>query len=130
MPGRGAVLSPRLGGRLEILDPTIFFKSKQGGKIGIFNCLLYVYYDTYICMKTTIEIPDSLLKEARKLASREGTSVKALVIESLQKTLSERKRPGTFKLRKATFKGKGLQAELQGASWERIRDAAYEGRGA
>jgi mRNA-degrading endonuclease RelE of RelBE toxin-antitoxin system len=81
-------------------------------------------------MKTTIEIPDSLLKEARKLASREGTSVKALVIESLQKTLSERKRPGTFKLRKATFKGKGLQAELQGASWERIRDAAYEGRGA
>ena len=81
-------------------------------------------------MKTTIEIPDSLLKEARKLASREGTSVKALVIESLQKTLSERKRPGTFKLRKATFKGKGLQAELQGASWERIRDAAHEGRGA
>jgi hypothetical protein len=81
-------------------------------------------------MKTTIEIPDSLLKEARKLASREGTSVKALVVEGLQKTISERKRPGTFKLRKATFKGKGLRADLQGASWERIRDAAYEGRGA
>jgi hypothetical protein len=81
-------------------------------------------------MKTTIEIPDSLLKEARKLASREGTSVKALVVEGLQKTVSERKRPGTFKLRKATFKGKGLRADLQGASWERIRDAAYEGRGA
>ena len=81
-------------------------------------------------MKTTIEIPDSLLKEARKLASREGTSVKALVVEGLQKTVSERKRPGTYKLRKATFKGKGLRADLQGASWERIRDAAYEGRGA
>ncbi len=81
-------------------------------------------------MKTTIEIPDSLLKEARKLASREGTSVKALVVESLQKVISERKHPGTFKLRKATFKGKGLQADLQGASWERIRDVAYEGRGA
>jgi Bacterial antitoxin of type II TA system, VapB len=81
-------------------------------------------------MKTTIEIPDSLLKEARKLASREGTSVKALVVEGLQKTVSERKRPGTFKLRKATFKGKGLRADLQGASWERIREAAYEGRGA
>ena len=51
-------------------------------------------------------------------------------MEGLQKTVSERKRPGTFKLRKATFKGKGLRADLQGASWERIRDAAYEGRGA
>ena len=81
-------------------------------------------------MKTTIEIPDSILKEARKLASREGTSVKALVVESLQKVISERKRPGNFKLRKETFKGKGLQPHLDGASWERIRDLAYEGRGA
>lgn len=81
-------------------------------------------------MKTTIEIPDSILKEARKLASREGTTVKALVVERVQKVISERKRPGTFKLRKATFKGKGLQPHLDGASWERIRDLAYEGRGA
>ena len=81
-------------------------------------------------MKTTIEITDSLLKEARRVASREGTTVKALVVEGLQKVISERKRPGTFKLPKATFKGKGLQGDLQGASWERIRDTAYEGRGA
>jgi hypothetical protein len=81
-------------------------------------------------MKTTIEIPDSILKEARKLASREGTTVKALVVESLQKVIAERKRAGTFKLRKATFKGKGLQSHLDGSSWERIRDLAYEGRGA
>jgi len=81
-------------------------------------------------MKTTIEIPDSILKEARKLASREGTTVKALVVESLQKVIVERKRPGGFKLRRATFKGKGLQPPLNGASWERIRDLTYEGRGA
>ena len=81
-------------------------------------------------MKTTIEIPDSILKEARKLASREGTTVKALVVESLQKVIAERKRAGTFKLRRATFKGKGLQPNLEGSTWERIRDLAYEGRGA
>ena len=81
-------------------------------------------------MKTTIEIPDSILKEARKLASREGTTVKALVVESLQKVIAERKRAGTFKLRRATFKGKGLQPHLDGSTWERIRDLAYEGRGA
>jgi hypothetical protein len=81
-------------------------------------------------MKTTIEIPDSILKEARRLASREGTTVKALVVESLQKVIAERKHPGVFKLRRATFKGKGLQPPLNGASWERIRALAYEGRGA
>jgi mRNA-degrading endonuclease RelE of RelBE toxin-antitoxin system len=81
-------------------------------------------------MKTTIEIPDSILKEARKLASREGTTVKALVVESLEKVIAERKRPRIFKLRKATFKGKGLQPHLDGASWERMRGMAYEGRGA
>lgn len=56
--------------------------------------------------------------------------MKALVVESLQKVIAERKRPGIFKLRKASFKGKGLQPHLEGASWERIRALAYEGRGA
>jgi len=81
-------------------------------------------------MKTTVEIPDSVLKEARKLASREGTTVKALVVESLQKVIAERKSRGKFKLRKATFKGKGLQPHMSDAPWDRIRDMAYEGRGA
>jgi hypothetical protein len=80
-------------------------------------------------MKTTVEIPDSILKEARKLASREGTTVKALVVESLQKLIAERKRAGVFKLRRATFKGKELQPNLDDSSWERIRDLAYEERG-
>jgi hypothetical protein len=42
----------------------------------------------------------------------------------------KRKRKRVFRLRKATFKGKGLQREVAGASWERIRELAYQGRGA
>ncbi|MBI4638078.1 MAG: type II toxin-antitoxin system VapB family antitoxin [Candidatus Rokubacteria bacterium] len=80
-------------------------------------------------MKTTVEIPDSLLEEARRLASREGTTVRALVVEGLRRIVAERKRGGTFHLRKATFKGSGLQPHVAGASWERIREIAYEGRG-
>jgi hypothetical protein len=80
-------------------------------------------------MKTTVEIPDSLLEEAKRLASREGTTVRALVEEGLRRTLSERKRATGFRLRKATFKGTGLQPALAGASWDQIRDTAYEGRG-
>ncbi len=80
-------------------------------------------------MKTTIQIPDSLLKEARKLANEEHRTLKSLMEEGLRRIVSERKRRGSFRLRKATFKGKGLQPHLTGATWDQIRDLSYEGRG-
>jgi len=80
-------------------------------------------------MKTTIEISDSLLEEARKLAAREGTTVRSLVEQGLRQVVAERKRRDAFKLRKASFKGHGLQAQFAGATWEQIREALYEGRG-
>jgi Bacterial antitoxin of type II TA system, VapB len=80
-------------------------------------------------MKTTVEIPQTLLDEARKLASHEGTTLRALVEEGLQRIIAERRHAGAFRLRKATFTGTGLQAGVAGVPWERIRDMAYEGRG-
>jgi hypothetical protein len=35
-----------------------------------------------------------------------------------------------FKLRRASFKGRGLQAELREASWDTLRDLTYRDRGA
>ena len=81
-------------------------------------------------MKTTVEIPDALLGEARKLAAREGTTVRALIEEGLRKVMAERKDVAAFRLRKASFSGQGLQPGAAGASWERVRDMAYEGWGA
>ena len=80
-------------------------------------------------MKTTIEIADSLLTEARRVAAREGTTVRALVEQGLRRVIAERKRSSGFRLRKATFKGDGLQPGVGTGSWERIREMAYEGRG-
>ncbi len=80
-------------------------------------------------MKTTIEIPDSLLTEARRVAAREGTTVRALVEQGLRRVIAERKRSGGFRLRKATFKGDGLRPGVDTGSWERIREMVYEGRG-
>jgi hypothetical protein len=80
-------------------------------------------------MKTTVEIPDQLLDEARRLAGREGTTLRALVEEGLRRIVAERKRPGPFRLRKATFRGDGLQPAVTGSSWDRLREMAYEGRG-
>jgi hypothetical protein len=81
-------------------------------------------------MKTTIEIADPLLREARKLAEREGVTLRALVERGLRRVVTETKPGAPFKLRRVSFKGEGLQADARGASWGRLRDLAYEGRGA
>jgi len=80
-------------------------------------------------MKTTVEIPDSLFEEARKVAHRDRTTLKALIEEGLRKIITDRKRRKGFRLRKVTFKGDGLPSHLAGASWDQIRELSYEGRG-
>ncbi len=80
-------------------------------------------------MKTTVEIADGILDDARKVAAREGVTVRALIEAGLRREIQERRRAGRFRLRRASVKGRGLRPELSGASWEQIRDLAYEGRG-
>lgn len=81
-------------------------------------------------MKTTIEISDPLLDEAKKLASRDGTTLRLLVEQGLREVLTRRKRAaGVFKLRKASFKGRGLNPDIKNLSWEQLRELAYSGRG-
>jgi hypothetical protein len=80
-------------------------------------------------MKTTIQIADSLFREARQLARQERTTLRALVEEGLRGVISERGRRQGFRLRKAAFKGRGLQPHLAGATWDQILDIGYEGRG-
>jgi len=80
-------------------------------------------------MKTTVEIPDAVLDDARKVAASEGTTVRALIEAGLRREIQERKRRVGFRLRRASFKGRGLRPEVAGGSWEQIRSLAYEGRG-
>ena len=89
----------------------------------------HMSYPIYTVMKTTIEISDPLLREARKLAEREGITLRALVERGLRRVVAETKPSSPFKLRRASFKGKGLKADMHGASWGRLRDLAYDGRG-
>lgn len=81
-------------------------------------------------MKTTVEISDALLEEARKIAAREQVPVRTLIEQGLRQVVAQRRRRGpAFRLRKATFKGQGLSAEARAAGWDRLRELAYEGRG-
>ncbi len=78
-------------------------------------------------MKTTIEIADILLTEARQLASRDQTTLRSLVEEGLRRILRERQRAPRFRLREASFRGKGLRPEISEGDWDAIRTLAYEG---
>lgn len=80
-------------------------------------------------MKTTIEISDPLLMQARRLAARQGTTLRSLIEQGLRQVVAEKPEATEFRLRRATFKGRGLQAEMRGASWDRLREMAYEDHG-
>ena len=76
-------------------------------------------------MKTTLDIPEPLLEEARKVATREGTTLRALVEQGLRRVLVEKKQRSVFRLRKASFRGRGLRPEIKDAGWDQLRDMAY-----
>ncbi len=77
-------------------------------------------------MKTTVEISDPLFAEIRRVAAREGVTVRSLIEAGLRHEVKERKQRHEFRLRRAAFRGKGLRKELANASWDEIRDLAYE----
>lgn len=80
-------------------------------------------------MKTTIEIPDALAEEAKGAARRKGTTLRALVEAGLRQVLREQRRRSRFRLREASYRGRGLQPGFRDGDWARVREAAYEDRG-
>lgn len=80
-------------------------------------------------MKTTIDIADSLLKEAREIAAKKHLTLRSLVEQGLRNIIVESDSGEKFILRKASFKGNGIRAEFRGESWNEIREAAYEDHG-
>jgi hypothetical protein len=80
-------------------------------------------------MKTTIDIASNILKRSKELARRENLTLRELVEEGLECVLAERGRRRKTKVKPVTFRGRGLTPEYRNASWSRLRDAAYEGRG-
>jgi predicted transcriptional regulator len=81
-------------------------------------------------MKTTIDIPDSLLKQVRRLAAERNTTIRAIVEAALRDALARQdRRRRRFRLETHTFEGKGLQAGLSWDDWGVIRSMGYEGRG-
>jgi hypothetical protein len=78
-------------------------------------------------MKTTVEIPDALFREARAYAASRKLSFKQVIEAGLRNVLEKGRQPkGRFRLRDGSFGSQGLAAD---GDWQTIRRIIYEGRG-
>lgn len=80
-------------------------------------------------MKTTLDISDPLLDPVRKIAARDGETLRALVEQGLRKVVAERgARTKPFKPRDASVGSPGAATPYEQLSWQEKRALMYEGR--
>ena len=77
-------------------------------------------------MKTTVNLPDELLRDAQEVARRDGTTLRELIETGLRTTVRERKRNAHFSLADASVDGNGLAPAYRDANWEQLRDTIYD----
>jgi len=78
-------------------------------------------------MKTTIDLPDELLRQAKEYAARHGIPMREVIELGLQLALQPRKpSPRPFRLKTITTKGEGLICD---GDWGAIRSLIYDGHG-
>ena len=77
-------------------------------------------------MRTTVNVPEGLLKQAREAALQRGCSLSELVAESLRETLAGGSRSKSARRaavrRLITFRGTGIQPGVDLASSESLTD--------
>ncbi len=77
-------------------------------------------------MKTTVNLPDELVRAARELARRERTTLRELIETGLRAVVNQRSDGSSFTLKDASVAGRGLQPSFGNRSWGEVRDAIYE----
>ena len=77
-------------------------------------------------MKTTVNLPDELVREAQELARRQRTTLRELIESGLRAVLKQRSSDLPFVLVDASVDGQGLQPAFRGAAWDQIRDTIYD----
>lgn len=81
-------------------------------------------------MKTTVDIADGLLAEAKKAAERRGVTLRTVIEEGLRHVVKAGAKRRPFRLRDASVGGQGVDPAFGEGQWDLVRDAVYKGRGA
>lgn len=79
-------------------------------------------------MRTSIDIPDPLLKRAKSLAQQRGTTLRQLLLEGLRHTVERAVSRRTHRLKDLSFGKGGLVPGLSWSDNEIIDDIAYGDR--
>ncbi len=62
-----------------------------------------------LCMRTTIDVSDDLLRQAKLLAAGEGTTLREVLESALRSHLGGKPRTGTYRLRWRSEKGRPIR---------------------
>ena len=76
-------------------------------------------------MKTTLDIKDDLLIRAKKLAKRTGRPLRAVVEESLRRTLSQAEQQSSYELPDVSFGDANANDPLESLTWQDLRQEIY-----
>lgn len=76
-------------------------------------------------MKTTLDIKDDLLVRAKKFAKRSGKPLRAVVEDSLRRTLSEAEEQKPYVLPNLSFGDANAHDPLESLSWQDLRNEIY-----
>lgn len=76
-------------------------------------------------MKTTIDIADALLVEAKRKAKAENRTLRDVVEDGLRRVLADQPAKQPYTWRPHHFKGNGLQPGQRWDDWEQLRDLIY-----
>lgn len=77
-------------------------------------------------MKTTVDLPDTLLEEAKARARRDGTTLRALLADGLRRVLDEPPPAATGFSPPVFERGRGVQPGVDLSDWGQIRSLIYE----
>jgi hypothetical protein len=80
-------------------------------------------------MKTTVDIPDSLLRQAEIFAAHRHTSLKSVINEALLSYVGSDRIQTEKDLELHTVRGNGLQKGLNWNDWSTVAEMIYQGRG-
>ncbi len=80
-------------------------------------------------MKTTVNLPPSLMARAKRHALEHGLTLKEVIERGIHLVLSKREISRDFKLKDFSVAGNGLQPGVSLSDWDSIRKEIYKGRG-